>query len=121
MFLDMTLLNLVLLGRIHKLPFKYHVITPSFFFSYKTMVKKWGEPFYTKEEFYEGKRHPVIVHYANFRPWKKWCLHPMRKHYRKDLKLTPYKDVPLENDGFFTTVKRLALPFTNKIKSILHK
>lgn len=118
MFLDMALMNHVMQGRIHKLPFKYHVITPAFFLSYKKMVSKWGEPFYSKQEYKEGKSHPVIVHYANFRPWKRWCLHPMKKHYRKYIKMTPYKDIPLENDGLLKTISGLSVSVTAKIKNI---
>ncbi len=120
-FPDQSILNHVLHDKVYVLPFKYHVITPAFFLSYKKMVEKWGEPFYSKEEFVEGKRHPVIVHYAVFRPWKKWCLHPMKRHYRKYLKMTPYKDVPLENDGLMNMVKRLWISVNARIKNILHR
>ncbi len=120
-FPDQSILNHVLHGKVYILPFRYHVITPVFFLSYKKMVSKWGEPFYSKQEFVDGKKHPVIVHYAVFRPWKKWCLHPMKKHYRKYLKMTPYKDVPLENDGFFNTVKHLTPSIINKIKSVFSR
>ena len=106
-FPDQSIINHVLLDKIHFLDIRYHIITPAFFMTYKTMVKKWGHEYYSKESFVQGKRHPVIVHYAVFRPWKKWCLHPMTKHYRKYLKKTPYKDVPLENDGLLNLIKRL--------------
>lgn len=120
-FPDQSILNHVFHDKLYMLSLKYNVITPSFFLSYKKMVEKWGGPFYSKEEFIEGKRHPIIVHYTAFRPWKKWCLHPMKKHYRKYLKMTPYKDVPLENDGLINTIKRLLLPVKGKIKSMLHR
>lgn len=114
-FLEQSVMNHVLEGRIHILDFKYHVITPVFFMNYKTMVKKWGHEYYSKEAFVQGKRHPVIVHYAVFRPWKKWCLHPMKKHYRKYLKKTPYKDTPLENDGFFNVFGKVFISVKARI------
>lgn len=115
MFPDQSILNHVLHSKVYILPFKYHVITTSFFLTYKQMVSRWGEAFYSKQDYINGKRHPVIVHYAVFRPWKKWCLHPMKKYYRKYLKMTPYKDVPLENDGLFNLVKRLFISVKAKL------
>lgn len=114
-FPDQSIINHVLLDKIHFLDIKYHIITPVFFMTYKTMVKKWGHEYYSKESFVQGKRHPVIVHYAVFRPWKKWCLHPMTKHYRKYLKKTPYKDVPLENDGLLNLIKKLFISVKARI------
>lgn len=114
-FPDQSIINHVLLDKIHFLDIKYHIITPVFFMNYKTMVKKWGHEYYSKEAFVQGKRHPVIVHYAVFRPWKKWCLHPMKKHYRKYIKKTPYKDVPLENDGFFNVFGKLFISVKARI------
>ena len=120
-FLEQSVMNHILTGRIFLLDFKYHVITPAFFMRYSTMVKKWsGNQYYSKRSFTEGKRHPVIVHYAIFRPWKKWCLHPMKKHYRKYIKMTPYKDVPLENDGLLSVVKKLYNSIFARIKRFLN-
>lgn len=114
-FLEQSVMNHVLEGRVYMLDFKYHVITPAFFMNYKTMVKKWGHEYYSRESFVKGKRHPVIVHYAVFRPWKKWCLHPMTRHYRKYIRKTPYKDVPLENDGFFNTFGKVFISVKARI------
>lgn len=105
LFMDQTIMNHVLRGRIYKLPFRCHVITPAYFLTYRQMLNRWGEPFYTKKEFVQGKRHPLVVHYAVFRPWKRWCLHPMRRHYRRYLKQTPYKDVPLEDTPLLPIVR----------------
>lgn len=114
-FPDQSIINHVLHGRIVFLDLCYHVITPVFFMNYKTMVKKWGHEYYSRESFVKGKRHPVIVHYAVFRPWKKWCLHPMTRHYRKYIRKTPYKDVPLENDGFFNTFGKVFISVKARI------
>lgn len=106
-FLDQAVINHVLNGRIYKLPLKYCVVTPTLFLSYKKMVSKWEKDFYSEKEFCDAKKNPVIIHYTNFRPWKKWCLHPLKKYYRRYIKMTPYKDIPLENDGFFNTFGKL--------------
>lgn len=107
LFLDMTMMNHVLQGRIYKLPFCCHVITPAYFLTYRQMVKRWGEPFYSKAEYVQGKRHPLVVHYAVFRPWKRWCLHPMKRYYRRYLKTTPYKDVPLEDEPLLPIIRKI--------------
>lgn len=114
-FPDQSIINHVLQGKIHFLDLRYHIITPVFFMTYSKMVQKWGHEYYSKESFVQGKRHPVIVHYAVFRPWKKWCLHPMKKHYRKYIKKTPYKDVPLENDGFFNVFGKVFISVKARI------
>ena len=120
-FPDQTLLNHVLHGRIYTLPLKYNLVTPSLFLSYKKMLSRWQAEFYSREEYCAAKKNPVIVHYTNFRPWKKWCLHPLKKYYRRYIKLTPYKDIPLENDGFFSTFKNLLPSLTAKIKNIFSR
>ena len=107
MFLDQAIMNHVLHGRVHKLPFCFQVITPSFFLTYRQMCKRWGEPFYSKAEYVSGKRHPLVVHYTALRPWKRWCLHPMKRYYRKYLKKTPYKDVPLESEPLLPIIKKV--------------
>lgn len=107
LFPDQCILNHVQHGHIRILPFRCHVITPAYFLTYRQMCKKWGEPFYSKKEFVQGKRHPLIVHYAVFRPWKRWCLHPMKKYYRRYLKQTPYKDVPLEKEPLLPIIRKV--------------
>lgn len=107
MFLDQAIMNHVLHGRVYKLPFRCQVITPSLFLSYRQMCKRWGEPFYTKAEYVQGKRRPLVVHYTVFRPWKRWCLHPLKRYYRRYLKQTPYKDVPLEKTPLLPVIRKI--------------
>lgn len=118
LFPDQCLFNHVLYGRIHKLPFAFHVVTPTFFLTYRQMCKRWGKAYYKKEEYIEGKRHPLIVHYTLFRPWKRWCLHPMKRYYRHYLKLTPYKDVPLENEGIIKTFDWICTAVFSRVKRL---
>ncbi|MDD6275214.1 MAG: glycosyltransferase family 8 protein, partial [Clostridia bacterium] len=49
-FLEQATINHVLYKRFYKLPLKCHVITPMLFLTYKQMLARWGEPFYTKKE-----------------------------------------------------------------------
>ena len=118
MFLDQAIMNHVLHGRVHKLPFRCQVITPSLFLSYGQMCKRWGEPFYTKAEYVQGKRRPLVVHYTVFRPWKRWCLHPMKRYYRKYVKQTPYKDVPLEKTPLLPIVKKVCVMVLRRLHLI---
>lgn len=115
-FLDQAVLNHVLCGRIKKLPLKFGIVTPSLFLSYDKMLSKWGSQIYSKEEYISARKKPAIIHYTNFRPWKKWCLHPLKKHYRKYVKMTPYKDVPLEDDGLKAVTDKLLSSLKAKIK-----
>lgn len=115
-FPDQSILNHVMYNKIYTLPIKYNTVTPTLFLSYKKMLTKWGQPFYSKTEYNNAKKKPVIIHYTNFRPWKKWCLHPLKKYYRQYLKMTPYKDIPLEDDGFFNTFGK----FFASVKAKLH-
>lgn len=107
LFMDQAIMNHVLQGRIYKLPFRCHVITPAYFLTYRQMCDRWGEPFYSKKEFVQGKRHPLVVHYAVFRPWKRWCLHPMKRYFRRYQKKTPYKDVPLEKEPLLPIIRKV--------------
>lgn len=120
MFPDQAVLNNILYNRIFTLPLKFNLVTPTLFLPYSKMLGKWGSPIYSESEYKSAKKNPVIIHYTNFRPWKKWCLHPLKKYYRRYVKLTPYKDVPLENDGLFKTVSGLMESVTAKIKAVLH-
>lgn len=104
-FLEQATMNHVLYKRFYKLPLQCHVITPTWFLTYKQLLSRWGEPFYTKEEYEQARKHPIIIHYTVFRPWKQWCMHPKRRYYRKYIKMTPWKDVPLEKASLFGLVK----------------
>ena len=121
MFMDQAILNHVLHGRIHKLPMRCQMITPTCFLSYRQMLTRWGEPYYAKAEYYEAKRHPLIVHYVVFRPWKRWCLHPLKRYYRRYLAMTPYKGTPLENDGLAPVLRKVRTFAAGALRKLLRR
>lgn len=47
---------------------------------------------YSKKEFKEAKKNPVIVHYASKKPWNNTCFHPLEylyHQYREEIWLPP--------------------------------
>lgn len=116
-FPDQSIINKVLRDKILTLPTRYNVTFPTFVLPYKEIIKRWGSPLYSKEEYENAKKNPAIIHYTNYRPWKKWCLHPKKKYYRKYLAMTPYKDVPLENEGLFNIFKKYIASALSLIKA----
>lgn len=66
---DQDILNITCKGSICYLPLKYNV------FAY--MIKEYydvaiAEHIYTQEEYREAMEHPVILHYAADKPWKRY-------------------------------------------------
>lgn len=65
-FEDQGLLNMVLRGKIGKLPLKYNVITSYFIYgSEGTRISCGCELPYSKAEMHEAMVHPAIVHFTN--------------------------------------------------------
>lgn len=94
-------INYTVEGKVKVLPPKYNCTTAVFLFSYKNMIRyRRPSTRCTKEEFYEGRNNPVIVHFTKNqviqpRPWVEDCFHPYRKYYLKVRKQTVMKDEPL--------------------------
>ncbi|MCR5542550.1 MAG: glycosyltransferase family 8 protein [Eubacterium sp.] len=58
--------------------------------------------FVSREEFRRIRRNPVIVHFlGEERPWRKGNSHRFGKEYLKYLKMTPWKDTPMEEGWQF--------------------
>ncbi len=90
---DQGCLNGILADSTLSLPLKYNVMKMVYTSNYKRylcMQKPIGH--ITEKEFYEAKKHPVIVHFNGpaLRPWMKWSGHPYTKAFRRAV----YKNTP---------------------------
>ena len=91
-YLDQDAINSVARGRILSLPLKYNVIAPLFFFSYEecALFRRSNSWYYTKREYDEAVKNPVIVHFTNgfpyARPWYKNSNHPYASLYQEYMK-----------------------------------
>lgn len=55
-------------------------------------TNNWKILWYTKSEFYEAKKRPIIIHFASKKPWNNTCSHPLEylyHQYRKEVWLRP--------------------------------
>ncbi|MCM1063466.1 MAG: glycosyltransferase family 8 protein [Eubacterium sp.] len=72
---DQGIINMVLQGKISRLPIRYNMVSYCFDFTYEEMAF-YRQPysFYSKKEVEEAKDDPVIVHFtssfASMRPWQ---------------------------------------------------
>lgn len=83
---DQGLINTVLAKQTYYLPYKYNVMTLSFFCTYKRFCKENMTVGYrSKEEYLEAQKCPVVVHFngPGVRPWERWSVHPYTGKYRK--------------------------------------
>ena len=100
---DQGVLNGVLSHLWYRLPLKYNVMTIHYMMSQSGIKKFYGDEasFYDKDEMTLAKREPVILHYTpsfTTHPWEQHCKHPLQFYYNEALKMTPWKDYPLEKE-----------------------
>lgn len=94
-------INYTLEGGVKLLPPKFNCTTAVFLFDYKDMIRyRRPSPRCSREDFEEGKRNPVIVHFTKNqiiqpRPWVEECYHPYRDYYMKIRSQTVMSDEPL--------------------------
>jgi lipopolysaccharide biosynthesis glycosyltransferase len=108
------------------LELKFNVQTPVFLFNkYKNLLNYFSlTDYYSKKEFLEAKKNPVIIHYSSFfadRPWFSFCLHPKKNLYRKYLTCTPYFSNKLLSNKKSTFVKKIKSIFFVYAQSIYLK
>ena len=100
---DQGVLNGILKGQWKRLPLNYNVMTIHFMMSHDKSKKIFPDAssFYTKAEIANAISRPFILHFTpsfTSHPWERNCKHPMRSLYVDVLKMTPWKDYPLEKD-----------------------
>ena len=94
-------INYTVEGGVKVLPPKFNCTTAVFIFDYKNMLRyRRPSTKCSKEEFEEGKKNPVIVHFTKNqiiqpRPWIEDCYHPYKDYYMNVRNQTVMKDEPL--------------------------
>lgn len=94
-------INYTVEGGVRVLPPKFNCTTGIFLFDYKDMLLyRRPSTKCSQEEYEEGKKSPVIVHFTKNqiiqpRPWVEGCGHPYRKIYMNVRARTVMSDEPL--------------------------
>ena len=94
-------INYTVEGGVKVLPPKFNCTTAVFIFDYKDMLRyRRPSTKCSKEDFDEGKKNPVIVHFTKNqviqpRPWVEECYHPYKDYYMEVRSQTVMKDEPL--------------------------
>lgn len=81
---DQDAINAICYDKRLVLPLKYNATALAF------QPINWNFP---KDEYYEAKHNPIVIHYACAKPRNKWCFHPKRRLYHKYRKLAWLHDV----------------------------
>ena len=107
-YLDQDVLNgVVEQDKKIKLPMRYNVLSIYFYATYEQVLKirrsKSGD-FYSREEFTAAVKEPGLVHFTTcfldgLRPWIKGNGHPYLEKFLEYKEMSPWKDVPLQDDN----------------------
>lgn len=104
-YADQDILNGIFKGRIGIIDPKYDVMTVEAVHTYKE-IKKLRRPdnYYTEKEVEAAINDPIIIHYTTnmrvVRPWFVNSNHPFKDEFRKYMKISPWKNVKLEEMQF---------------------
>lgn len=64
----------------------------------------------------------VFLHYVGkFKPWQKWCMHPVKNFFEKYSSISLWKDVPLDEPKTYKQMKHMGKSYSiynKKIKAI---
>lgn len=90
--LDQDVINYILQGRIHQLPFTYNFSSLVYYESELYWMVDWE----LVDEIHQAKEHPVIIHYMTpNKPWKdEWC--PRQEVWEHYFQMSAWKDCPKE-------------------------
>lgn len=97
-FMEQTVFNAVMQGKIKILHPKYNTYSMMQTLSYEDLMKlRRVERYYRKKEIEEATANPVLVHMTGSfwvinRPWCKVTNHPMKDEYKKYADLTPWEE-----------------------------
>lgn len=102
-FMEQTVFNAVLQGKIKILHPKYNTYSMMQILSYEELMKlREVKRYYSKQIIKEAVDNPILVHMTSSflvvnRPWCMITTHPMKSEYKKYSKLTPWENL-LIND-----------------------
>ena len=104
-YLDQDVINgTVLQDKKVKLPIRYNMLSPYFYVNYEQMLTmRRSRSFYSKKEYEDGVKKPGLVHFTTcyldgLRPWIKGNKHPYLQEFLRYKEMSPWKDVPLQDD-----------------------
>lgn len=112
---DQGIINGVCNYSIKLLPPQYNMHSTVFSHPF-SLIMKITNPYYSRSEYEEAIKRPVIIHFTEGfynRPWKKNCKHPYRDAFEKYNQMTPWKDEPKQADNRSMAVKILSYSFLN--------
>lgn len=103
-------MNVAAEGKIKIMPLRFNAYTMVFLFDYKNMLRfRRPTTYYTKEEFENARKNPVVVHFVKTklmqpRPWIENCSHPYTQYYLAAKAQTVLADMDLWTDqrGFMS-------------------
>lgn len=135
-YLDQDVLNgVVEQNKKIKLPMRYNVLSIYFYATYEQVLKirrSKSEEFYSREEYNLSVQNPGLVHFTTcfldgLRPWIKGNQHPFLEQFLEYKEISPWKDIPLQEDKRSNLVKlrtamirKTPLFVLCKVASILH-
>lgn len=113
-YLDQDVLNSVVeQEKKVKLPMRYNMLSIYFYATYEQVLKirrSKSKYFYSKEEFTEAVSNPALIHFTTcfldgLRPWIKGNQHPYLNIFLKYKNMSPWKEIPLQEDMRSSMVK----------------
>lgn len=128
-FLEQDIMNIVFYKHIKVVGLRYNIITSLDLFEYEeVMYMKHPTAFYSREEFYEARKNPAIIHgatcfYVQKRMWVPNSDHPRSIQYRAYREKTNWNKVQMIQDQR-TVAKKLyahfwhVMPRKNAIKIV---
>lgn len=113
-YLDQDVLNgVVEQEKKIKLPMRYNTLSIYFYATYEQVLKirrSKKKDFYSKKEYLSAVKNPGLVHFTTcfldgLRPWIKGNQHPYLQKFLEYKDMSPWKDVPLQEDRRNTAIK----------------
>lgn len=71
---------------------------------------------------YDLPKDIVFLHYVGkYKPWQKWCMHPVKNFFEKYSKISLWKDIPLDEPKTYKQMKHMGKSYSiynKRLKSI---
>lgn len=73
-------------------------------------------------DIYDLPKDIVFLHYVGkYKPWQKWCMHPVKNFFEKYSKISLWKDIPLDEPKTYKQMKHMGKSYSiynKRLKSI---
>ena len=94
------------------LPMRYNVLSIYYYATYEQVrkIRRSKTAFYSKDEYNQAVKNPGLVHFTTcfldgLRPWIKGNRHPYLSQFLAYKRMSPWKDMPLQEDQRSSLVK----------------